>query len=88
MSKPTYKDLERKVRELEAQSATNTRAAMRDIEKSGDQLMASACIIQIAALSGREIVRPFAVRDGLSHETIKAIQNDIQKTMQLAGFKP
>lgn len=87
MKKPTYKDLERKVKELEAQSATNTRAAMRDIEKAGDCLMASACIIQIVALGGREIVRPFAIRDGLSAATIKSLQNDLENTMRLAGFK-
>lgn len=87
MKKPTYKQLERKIKELEALSATNTRAALRDVEKAGDCLMSSALIVQFSALGGREICAPFAIRDGLSAATIQAIKNDIQKSMALAGFK-
>jgi hypothetical protein len=87
MKKPTYKDLERKVKELEAQSATNLKAALRDLCKADNRLMASACIIQIEALGGREIVAPFAIRDGLSAETIAAIKLDIYRSMELSGFK-
>jgi hypothetical protein len=89
MKKPTYAQLERKIKELEAQSATNTRAALRSLEKASDQhLMASACIIQISALGGREIVPSFAIRDGLSTATVEAIKKDIQKTMQIGGIQP
>jgi hypothetical protein len=88
MKKPTYKELERRIRELEAQGATNTRAALRCIEKASEQhLMASACIIQITALGGREIVPHFAIRDGLSAATVEAIKKDISSTMQKSGFQ-
>jgi hypothetical protein len=87
MKKPTYKELERKVKELEALSATNARRALREVKKAGDCLMASAVIVQLSALGGREICPAFAIYDGLSSATVVAIENDIQKSMALAGFK-
>ena len=84
--KPTYADLQRKIRELEAQSATAARAALRDIDKADDRLMGSAVIVTLTALGGREIVAPFAIRDGLSPNTIQALREDIARTMTLSGF--
>lgn len=86
MKKPTYAELQRVVRDLEAQSATFLRAALRDIEKADDRLMASAVVVTLQALGGREIARPFAICDGLSPATIAAIRADIERTMHLRGF--
>jgi len=80
--KPTYSELQRKVLELEAQSTFRLKEADRCILKAGDSLMASACIVTITALGGREIVQPFAVYDGLSDASIVALREDIQKTLK------
>jgi hypothetical protein len=88
MKKPTYQELERKIKELEALSGVNTRAALHHIGKAGDHLMASAVIVHLTALGGREIVKPFAIRDGFSVATIEAIRKDIQHSMRLAGYQP
>lgn len=85
--KPTYADLQRRIRELEAQSAPAARAALRDIDKADDRLMGSAVVVTLTALGGREIVAPFAIRDGLSPNTIACIKADIARTMELSGFK-
>jgi hypothetical protein len=42
--------------------------------------MASGVIVTIQNLSGETIVGPFMVQDGLSAETIAAIQADIKAT--------
>ena len=86
MKKPTISDLLRKIKDLEAQSATNARTALHNIDKADDRLMASAVIVTLTALGGREIVAPFAIRDGFSPETIKCLKADIERTMQLAGY--
>lgn len=84
--KPTYADLQRKIRELEAQSPPAARAALRDIDKADDRLMGSAVIVTLTALGGREIAAPFAIRDGLSPNTIACLKADIARTMALSGF--
>ena len=88
MKKPTYQQLERKLKDLQAQSGANTRAALRDIDKAGDCLMASAVIVHLTALGGREIVNPFAICDGFSIETIEAIKKDVARSMALLKVYP
>lgn len=56
-------------------------AAKRNIDKAG-KLHASACLVTITALSGIVICDTFAIYDGLSDETIKAIKSDIDKTVK------
>lgn len=87
MKKPTYKALEQIVKDLKAQSATSARCALRDIGKADDRLMASACVMHLTALGGRDLIDPIAIRDGLSAATIDAIKSDIRRTMELSGFK-
>ena len=57
--------------------------AKRNINKAGENLTASACIVHITDYSGKPICGQFAVHDGLSAETIKALQADIEKTISL-----
>lgn len=80
--KKTYAQLEREVLELRAQSISRLKDADRLMLKAGDALMASACIVTITALGGREIVPAFAIYDGLSDASIVAIRADIQKTIK------
>jgi len=84
--KKTRADLIRRIYELEAQSATNIKTALSNISKADEQLMASAVILKLTVLGGREICPQFAIRDGLSNETISAIKNDIIRTMKLSGY--
>jgi hypothetical protein len=86
MKKPTYKELERKLMELESQMAHVARSAYRDVINADSRLMASAAIVSITALGGRQIVGPVAIRDGLSDATIEALRSDIVRTITVAGF--
>lgn len=89
IKKPSYADLARKVLELQAQAPCTGRLALKTIDKaSDDHMMASAVIVTVTALGGREIVSPFAIRDGLSKATIDAIKADILKTMALDRITP
>lgn len=88
MKKPTYAELQRKIAELEAQMAHRQRAALRELPKtSTERGMGSALILRINWLGGRSPCEPFAIRDGLSEETISALQADIRRSMELSGYK-
>jgi hypothetical protein len=83
--KQTRQDLERKVRELEAQLVHRCHFASRTIEKAGTQhLGASGVIISLVALGGREIIEPVCIRDGLSAETIAALKSDFARSYEIA----
>jgi hypothetical protein len=77
----TRKELERRILELEAQTASTLKASIKAIDKVGEPLFASACIVHITALGGREVLPPFAVYDGLSTTTIESLKIDLQKTL-------
>lgn len=84
MKKPTYKELERQVLELNAQLIHVYHFASLGIAKASvNHLMGSGALIQISALGGREIVNPFVIKDGLSDETIKALKADMQRSYDL-----
>ena len=88
--KPTRADLERKVRELEAQLVHVYHFADKEVSKAGTaHMMGSAVIVSLHALGGRAITSPFAIRDGLSDDTIAAIRRDLVRSWQGATvFKP
>ena len=77
----TRADLEQRIVDLEAQLPYRHRAAMRDIEKAGEPLMASAAVLYVAALGGRHIVEPVAITNGLGKATIEAIKSDLQRSL-------
>ena len=77
-------NLARRVMELEAQLASTCAHASREVEKAGDLLMASAAVLTISALGGRVIVKPVAIRDGLSPATIAALKADLARSYDLA----
>lgn len=80
--KVTKADLLRKIGELEAQSITNLKAASKDIGKAGVTLSASAVVITVYGLGGRQITPHFAICDGLSDETIKCLKEDIKRSIE------
>lgn len=82
---PTRADLARKVAELEAQLASTLHFADIGLTKAGtDKMMASAVIVRLHTLGGSEITPTFAIRDGLSPETIAALRKDIARSWELA----
>lgn len=76
----TKDELEQRIKDLEAQLPFNHRAALKDIDKAGEALMASAAVLHITALGGRSIVAPVAITNGLSQTTIAAIKADLQRS--------
>jgi hypothetical protein len=80
MKKPTYTELARKLRELQAQQPSTLRAAHKGLQNV-DRLHGGACIVTITALGGRDVVEPFAIYDGFSQSTIDAMKADIQRTI-------
>jgi hypothetical protein len=85
----TRADLQREVKELTAQLAATYHFASAQLPKAGDALMASGALLQLHALGGRELICPVVIRDGLSADTIAALQRDIARSYDLAVmFKP
>lgn len=87
---PSKADLARKVKELEAQLAHTYHFASASLDKAGSPaLLASAVIVELTALGGRELITPVAIRGGLSPETIKGLREDIARSYAEAiEFKP
>lgn len=83
-------DLARKVKELEAQLASSYHFASATLgDAECPKLLASAAIIQITALGGKELMRPVAIRGGLSPETTECLRRDIARSYEEAiEFKP
>lgn len=88
--KPTAAQLKRQLCEALAGQAHVYHFATEGIKKSSTaHLMASGVVITITALGGREIVAPVLIRDGLSDETIAALQADFSRSYDLATmYKP
>lgn len=77
--------LERRLFEAKAQFASTLGAAFDSIPKAGtDIYMGSGVIITVQAIGGKEIAPPFLIRDGISAETVKALQSDIARSFELA----
>ena len=83
----TVAELRQRISDLEAQIASRCGYAADEIDGAGDKLMSSSVILEIRALGGRKIVKPVAIRDGLSRETIEAIKTDLRRSFALATIK-
>jgi hypothetical protein len=83
-------DLQRRILELNAQLAHVYHFASAALPKaSTSHLMASGCLLQLHALGGRELINPVVIRDGLSPDTIAALQRDLARSYDLTvAFKP
>src|SRR5690606_34297429 len=58
---PSKADLLRRIAELEAQHARTCHFATQTLDKAGDAMMASAVIVRLTALGGREIIPAVAI---------------------------
>ncbi|WOF44332.1 hypothetical protein KNJ79_05215 [Sphingopyxis indica] len=76
---PTKAELTRKLKEMEAQLASSYHFASATLEKAGN-LAASAVVVELTALGGRQLINPVAIRGGLSPETITALRKDIARS--------
>lgn len=76
---PTKAQLQRKVKELEAQQASTYHFASLTLPKAANA-MASAVIVELTGLGGKEIIPPTAIVNGLSEDTIAALQRDIVRS--------
>ena len=88
---PTTKaDLQRKVKELEAQLAHQYHFAACTIDKAGARhCTGSAVILELTFLGGTKVINPVAIKDGLSAETIAALKADLKRSYDLTvEFKP
>ena len=85
MKRKTRAQLEREIIELKAQLTPTYHYASKALEKaSTDHLMASGALLQLTALGGRELISPVVIRDGLSPEAIKALQEDLKRSYALS----
>lgn len=86
----TRADLQREVMELTAQLSSACHFASVELSKAGtDRLMGSGVLLQMHALGGRRVICPVVIRDGLSADTIAALQRDIARSYDLSVmFKP
>ncbi len=80
---PTKTELARKAKELEAQLAFSYHAASTTLHKARD-LMASGVMVELTALGCRQLIVPVVIRDGLSQDTIEALQRDIARSFGIA----
>lgn len=86
----TRADLQRQIKELNAQLAHVYHFAHRELPKaSTNHMMASGVLLTVTALGGRELMTPVMIKDGLSLDTIEALQRDIKRSYELTiAFKP
>lgn len=78
-------ELERQLMEAKAAQIHNYHFSSLALEKAGEaQYMGSGLIITITALGGREIVAPTMICNGLSKETINALQADLLRSWNYA----
>lgn len=89
-AKPSREDLERKIRELEAQLVHRYAFGAQTIDRASIlKLMGSGVILTLTAIGGKEIIEPVCIKDGLSDETINALKADFLRSYDLAVmFKP
>jgi len=78
------KALRAEVRMFKAQDVMSIYSAIRDVKKlTQDRYMASGVIVQITNLTGKELVEPVLIQDGLSDDTIAALTDDLNRTMKI-----
>ena len=86
----TRADLQRQVKELNAQLAHVYYFAHQELPKASTKhMMASGVLLTVTALGGRQLMTPVLIRDGLSDDTIAALQRDLVRSYELMmTFKP
>lgn len=82
---PTKAQLRHRAKELEAQLPHSLYYASVCLPKA-QNLMASGVMIELTALGGTPLAAPFVIKDGLSKETIEALQRDIKRTWDISNM--
>lgn len=76
--KPTRQELQRQIKELEAQLVHRIAFTAKELDKfNREKFMGSGVMITIEGLGGRFKLDPVVIRDGLSHATIDALKADL-----------
>lgn len=76
--------LEKEARNYKAFDILTLKTASANLAKSvRPRYMASGVIVTITDLEGKEIVGPVIISDGLSNETVAALNNDIRVTYDM-----
>ena len=85
VAKPTRQELQRQIKELEAQLVHRLAFTAKELDKfNRDKFMGSGVIITIEGLGGRIKLNPVMIRDGLSHATIDALKADLLYSYEVA----
>lgn len=85
VAKPTRKELERQIRELESQLVHRLAFTAKELDKfNREKFTGSGVIVTIEGLGGRLKLEPVMLRDGLSHATIDALKADILYSFEIA----
>ena len=76
-------ELENKLRSAEAYQVHKLHFASYALDKvSTDRMGGSGVIISITSLNGKPIVDPTGISDGLSPETVAALQADMRRSFE------
>ena len=76
-------ELERKLMEAEALQTYRHHFASTGIEKfDTSRCLGSGVILELSVLGGKRHIEPVVIRDGLSQETIAAIQADLRRSYE------
>ena len=76
-------ELENKLRSAQAYQVHKLHFASYALDKlSTDKMFGSGVIISITSLSGEELVEPAVISNGLSPETIAALQADMRRSFE------
>lgn len=75
----------RRIYELEAQLAKRLGGAFDVLHNAGiEQNMGSGVILSITGIGGKSIVPPVMIRDGISKQSVTALQDDICRSFEIA----
>lgn len=82
--KETKKQLKQKIITLQSQMPSAYTAAIRNIEAAdGNFYMGSGVILTLTDFSGKEIVSPVCITDGLYPKTIEALKGEFLNSLDL-----
>jgi hypothetical protein len=81
--KPTRKQLERKLLEMEAQLASSYHFSSVTLKEfTYPKLMASGVLLQLSTLGNTKSMVPVVIRGGLSQETVNGLLKDMNRSYE------
>lgn len=76
--------LERLLFEARASYASTIGKAFDDITKASEKYSGSGVILEITSIGGTPVIPAVMIKDGLSKETVKQIQEDLKRSFELS----